>query len=74
MNVGDQLLILLHAPAHDPSGKEEACVFRCEGRVVRVEPADVEGAFGIACHIDDYAVARTSDSYTSIRGCAASNC
>jgi hypothetical protein len=50
--------VLLRAPAHDPTGKDLDYVFRCEGHVLRVEPASVDGSFGIACRIRDYCLWR----------------
>jgi hypothetical protein len=61
LNVGDQVVIILEVPAHDPTGKEQSYAFRCEGRVVRVEPTSVDGAFGIACQIVDYILWRRSE-------------
>jgi hypothetical protein len=61
LTVGEGLVALLRAPSYDPTGKDRECVFRCEGRVLRVEPASVDGCFGIACRIEEYALARNVD-------------
>ena len=62
ITVGERLIVFLRAPAHDPSGKQGAYVFKCDSRVIRTEPTAVEGCLGIACQIENYSVWRTGDA------------
>jgi hypothetical protein len=66
MTVGESVIVLLQAPAHDPRGADQTYLFRCKGRVVRVEPDGVDGCFGVACHIDDYVLWRSGDREAAI--------
>jgi hypothetical protein len=59
MAIGERIVVILHAPAHDPLGRDLAYLFRCESRVIRVEP--LESGYGIACRIDDYSLWRAGD-------------
>jgi len=51
---GEFLICTLEVPAHDPTGKETTRLLECKTRVVRVDPRDRNGFFGIACRIEDY--------------------
>ena len=42
------------AKRHDPNGKHLEQKLECQVRVMRVEPRDVEGTYGLACQIEDY--------------------
>ena len=51
---GEFLMCTLEVPAHDPTGKQTMRLLECKTRVVRVDPRDTNGFFGIACRIEDY--------------------
>lgn len=51
---GEMLISALKVPFHDPNGKHLERSLECTVRVVRVEPIDSEGTFGVGCHIEDY--------------------
>ena len=51
---GERLICTLKIPTHDPNGKHLERRLECKVRVMRVEPQDADGAFGLACQIEDY--------------------
>lgn len=51
---GTLISCTLKVPAHDPFGDERMLPLECKIRVIRVEPKDEDGNFGIGCHIEDY--------------------
>ena len=51
---GERLLCTIKVPTHDPNGKHLEQKLECQVRVMRVEPRDVEGTYGLACQIEDY--------------------
>jgi len=51
---GERLDCCLKLPAHDPAGRDQVLWMECRIRVGRVDPPNAEGAFGIACQIEDY--------------------
>jgi hypothetical protein len=53
-SIGEPLTCRLTVPAHERAGRERTAALECQVRVVRAEPATVEGYFGIACCIEDY--------------------
>ncbi len=54
---GERLLALLHVPSHNPSAYESTCKLKCDAQVVRVDAGN--GAFGVACRIEDYTLVPT---------------
>ena len=53
LEIGESLTCLLKMPPHDAVNKE-SLTLQCRVRVVRIDGANEEGAFGIACQIDGY--------------------
>jgi len=51
---GETLICTLKVPTHDPNGKHLERNLECKVRVMRVEPQEDEGVFGVACRIEDY--------------------
>jgi PilZ domain len=51
---GERLICTIRVPTHDPNGKHLEQTLECRVRVMRVEPQGTEGAFGLACQIEDY--------------------
>jgi c-di-GMP-binding flagellar brake protein YcgR len=51
---GEELACVIVIPAEDPQSREDALSLECRARVVRVEKAEREGFFGIACHMENY--------------------
>ena len=51
---GERLICALSIPTHDPNGKQLELRLECKARVMRVEPQGADGAFGLACQIEDY--------------------
>jgi hypothetical protein len=51
---GERLICTLKVPTHDPNGKHLEQRLECQVCVMRVEPQDAEGTFGLACRIEDY--------------------
>jgi len=51
---GERLVCTLKIPTHDPNGKHLERRLECRVRVMRVEPRGADGAFGLACQIEDY--------------------
>ena len=51
---GETLTCALRIPTHDPSGKHLERNLGCRARVMRVEPHETEGIFGVACQIEDW--------------------
>jgi len=60
---GDSLFCTLRMPTYDPRGEEHMLALECRVRVMRAG-ADAEGAYGIACRIEDYRLV-TSDIRTA---------
>lgn len=54
LSIGEPLTCWLKIPAHEPADPDRTLSLECKVRVVRAEPATVEGYFEIACRIDDY--------------------
>jgi|SRR5271165_1474761 len=52
--LGESLICALQVPTHDPSGKELVRRLECTVRVLRTDSEVREGAYGIACRIEDY--------------------
>lgn len=52
--IGEPLTCWLKIPAHQPADLDRTLLLECKVRVVRAEPATVEGYFGTACRIEDY--------------------
>jgi hypothetical protein len=59
--LGELLICTLKVPTHDPNGKHLERNLECKVRVMRVEPQETDGAFGVACRIEDYCFARVAD-------------
>lgn len=59
---GELLMCTIKVPTHDPNGKHLERNLECRVRVVRVEAQDASGAMGIACLIEDYHLARVTES------------
>jgi hypothetical protein len=57
--IGERLTALLHIPAYDPTGREATCTLSCDARVLRLDPTDHDGIYGLACGIEDYRFAHT---------------
>src|ERR1019366_923264 len=51
---GERLICALSIPTHDPNGKQLDLRLECKARVRRVDPQGADGAFGLACQIEDY--------------------
>ena len=51
---GERLICTLSIPTHDPNGTQLERRLECKARVLRVEPQGADGAFGLACQIEDY--------------------
>jgi hypothetical protein len=64
---GERLTALVRIPAYDPNSKEQTCTLSCQVRVVRVDPCDGEGLYGMACGIDDYHLEHTENLRTPPR-------
>ena len=52
--LGEALVCSLKVPTHDPNGKHLEQSLECKVRVVRVEPQETPGMYGVACRIEDY--------------------
>ena len=63
-SVGERLTALLRIPAFDPNGKEQTCTLSCHVRVIRIEPRDDEGLYGLSCGIEAYHLAHTENPQT----------
>ena len=59
---GELLICTLKVPTHDPNGKHLERNLECKVRVMRVEPQEAGGSFGVACRIEDYCFARLIDA------------
>src|ERR1019366_1518517 len=57
---GERLICTFKVPTHDPNGKHLEQRLECRVRVLRVEPQGTEGAFGLACQIEDYHFTRVT--------------
>ena len=57
---GERLVCTIKVPTHDPNGKHLEQKLECQVRVLRVEPQDTEGMFGLACQIEDYHFIQTA--------------
>jgi hypothetical protein len=53
LTVGESLLCTLKVPAYDPGGGDRIIALECRVVVMRSEPKE-NGAFGIACRVEDY--------------------
>jgi len=51
---GDLMVCMLKVPEHQPLIAGRTLALECKVRIVRVEPADETGSYGIACEIVDY--------------------
>jgi hypothetical protein len=51
---GERLVCTLKIPTYDPNGKHLERTLECKVRVMRVEPQNGDGTFGMACQIEDY--------------------
>jgi len=52
--LGDLLECTILVPAHGPEAPGSTLPLRCKARIVRVDAADSQGAYGVACCIEDY--------------------
>jgi hypothetical protein len=50
----------LTIPSLHPERAEAPMVLECQVRVVRIDPPDEQGYFGIACRIEDYRLAASN--------------
>ena len=51
---GDLMVCVLKVPEHQPLIVGRTLALECKVRIVRVEPAEEAGSYGIACEIEDY--------------------
>jgi hypothetical protein len=51
---GDVMICMLKVPEHQPLAAGRTLALECKVRIVRVEPTDEAGSYGIACEIEDY--------------------
>jgi hypothetical protein len=51
---GEALNCRLEVPSYEPSGTGQTRLLECKVRVIRAEPANTDGLFGIACRFEDY--------------------
>ncbi len=51
---GERIVCILKIPTHHPEGIARVLPLECQIQVVRVEAADDQGLYGIACEIVDY--------------------
>ncbi len=56
--LGEPMHCILRLPAHDPGG--QMLSLQCRVHVVRVDPANGDGLYGLACRIEDYHFVHTS--------------
>ena len=59
---GELLMCAIRVPVYDPNGKAVDRNLECRVRIVRVEPQLPEGTFGVACSIEDYHFAASSEA------------
>jgi PilZ domain len=48
---GDRTLCILEVPTNQSSG---ILLLKCKAQVIRVEPVNPDGFYGVGCHIEDY--------------------
>ena len=53
---GERIVCILTAPAYHPDAISSVLLLECKVRIVRVEPADEHGAYGLGCQIHEYRV------------------
>jgi len=63
-SVGESLFCALKVPTYDPTGEDQTMTVECRVRVVRAEETE-EGAYGIACQIEDYQLSAVERSLTN---------
>lgn len=57
---GELVACRIKVPTHHPERYEHHLLLECTVRVVRIEPANEEGFFGMGCQIEDYRLSCTS--------------
>jgi hypothetical protein len=53
---GEQLIAILTAPAHNRERPDCVLPIECNVRIVRVEPPNRDGLYGLGCEITDYRI------------------
>jgi PilZ domain len=51
---GESLICAIKFPSHNPTGDQRPRILECRVQIKRVETANGNGSFGIACQIQDY--------------------
>jgi len=51
---GARMVCILKVPAYHPERADAMLSLECRVRVVRVEPSEDEGLYGLGCEIEDY--------------------
>jgi hypothetical protein len=54
------MVCLLKVPSHEPLSTDGTVPVECKVRIVRVDPADESGAYGVAGEIEDYRFLQTA--------------
>jgi hypothetical protein len=51
---GELMACTLRVPSHQPHSPESVLLWECRVRIVRVDPANESGFYGIGCRVEDY--------------------
>ena len=51
---GERMLCILKVPAYNPEQVDSILPLECQVRIVRVDPVNGDGFYGLGCEINDY--------------------
>jgi hypothetical protein len=59
---GERFTCTIKVPAHQPDGSDRILSLECHVRILRVDKADADGTYGLACEIEEYQFLRSNNA------------